>query len=97
MEQYICNSSQALCMAGKLIWSKTLFKICGKQHLFSPPTSNAAMFRLANRVSDKLAWPRSRALNTGAEAELEEVAVALLEAAVAAAALLDDNEVLEAV
>ena len=26
------------------------------------------MFRLANRVSDKLAWPRSRALNTGAEA-----------------------------
>ena len=55
-------------MAGKLIWSRTLFKICGKQHLFSPPTSKQAMFRLANRVSDKLAWPRSRALNTGAEA-----------------------------
>ena len=55
------------------------------------------MSRWANLVSDKLAWPRSRALNTGAEAELEEVAVALLEAAVAAAALLDDNEVLEAV
>ena len=55
-------------MAGRLIWSRTLFKICGKQHRFSPPTSKQAIFRLANRVSDKLAWPRSRALNTGAEA-----------------------------
>ena len=38
------------------------------------------MSRLASRVSDKLAWPRSRALNTGA-------AVA---AAAAAAAATDD-------
>jgi hypothetical protein len=39
-----CNSSQAACMVGKLIWAKTPFKICGKQHLFSPSTSKAAMF-----------------------------------------------------
>ena len=47
------------------------------------------MSRLASRVSDKLAWPRSRALNTGVEAataaaddvvavELEELALWLV-------------------
>jgi len=39
------------------------------------------MSRLASRVSDKLAWPRSRALNTGA---------AVAAAAAAAAAATDD-------
>ena len=52
----ICNSSKAAYMDGKLIWSKTLFKICGKQHLFSPPATRAAMFWLAIWVSDNLTW-----------------------------------------
>ena len=69
-------------MAGRLNWSRTPFRIWGRQHLFSPPTSKQAMSRLASRVSDKLAWPRSRALNTGAA-----VAAA---AAAAAAAATDD-------
>ena len=43
------------------------------------------MSRLASRVSDKLAWPRSRALNTGATAccaAEADVAVELEEARV---------------
>ena len=35
------------------------------------------MSRLASRVSDKLAWPRSRALNTGVEAATADDVVAV--------------------
>ena len=35
------------------------------------------MSRLASRVSDKLAWPRSRALNTGVEAAAADDVVAV--------------------
>ena len=64
-------------MAGRLNWSRTPFRIWGRQHLFSPPTSKQAMSRLASRVSDKLAWPRSRALNTGVEAAAADDVVAV--------------------
>ena len=40
------------------------------------------MSRLASRVSDKLAWPRSRALNTGATACEAAAAAAAAEVAV---------------
>ena len=46
------------------------------------------MFRLANRVSDKLAWPRSRALNTGAEAAVVDVEDVVSEPPITAAELL---------